>query len=128
MFNAGIIRPSKSPWSLPVIMVPKKGGTERMCIDFIVLVTAFNFLNWPLLVIIDLLDRLSESCWFSAIDLKSGYWQMKMNKFSISKTELSTTDGHYEFMRLPFGLKNTPAESINAHGLRITPLCGDISR
>ena len=110
MLKAGIIRPSRSPWSSPVIMVPKKGGTKRMCIDFRKLNAVTRTINWPLPVILDILDRLSESCWFSALDLKSGYWQMKMNKYSIEKTAFSTPDGHYEFLRLPFGLKNAPAE------------------
>lgn len=79
-------------------MVPKKGSTKRMCIDFRKLNAVTKTINWPLPVILDILDRLSESCWFSAIDLKSGYWQMKMNKFAIAKTAFSTPDGIFEII------------------------------
>lgn len=110
MLKAQIIRPSNSPWSSPVIMVPKKNGTKRMCIDFRKLNKVTQQVQWPLPRIQDILDRMNKSKWFSALDLKSGYWQVKMHKKSIELTAFSTPDGHYEFLRLPFGLKNAPAD------------------
>ncbi|CAF1138823.1 unnamed protein product [Brachionus calyciflorus] len=110
MLKARVIRPSKSAWSAPVIMIPKKDGTKRMCIDYRKLNAVTKQVNWPLPVINDIFDRLSGSKWFSALDLKSGYWQVKMSPDSIEKASFSTPDGHYEFLRLPFGLKNAPAD------------------
>ena len=65
---------------------------------------------YPLPRIDDVLDRLSGSKIFTTLDLKSGYWQVKLSIDSIPKTAFSTPDGHFEFLRLPFGLKNAPAE------------------
>ena len=110
MLKAKVIRPSRSAWSAPVIMIPKKDGTERMCVDYRKLNAVTKQVNWPLPIIQDIFDRLSGSKWFSALDLKSGYWQIEMSPESIEKTAFSTPDGHYEFLRLPFGLKNAPAE------------------
>ena len=110
MLRANIIRKSKSPWSSPVILIPKANGTMRMCIDYRKLNKVTIQQNWPIPRIQDILDRLSGSVWFSALDLKSGYWQIKMHQDSIEKTAFSTPDGHYEFLRLPFGLKNAPSD------------------
>jgi hypothetical protein len=66
--------------------------------------------QFPLPRIDDILDRLAGSAWFTCIDLKSVYWQIKMHDDSIAKTAFTTPDGHYEFLRLPFGLRNAPAD------------------
>ena len=110
MLEAKIIRPSCSPWSAPVVMIPKKDKTRRMCIDYRRLNSVTIQNSWPLPRISDILDRLRESVWFSALDLKSGYWQVAMHPDSIELTAFSTADGHYEFLRVPFGLKTSPAE------------------
>ena len=110
MLKAGVIRKSRSPWSSPIVVVPKKGGKKRLCIDYRKLNSVTITEKWPLPNILDILDRFKGSTWFSVIDLKSGYWQVKMDPDSIEKTAFSTPDGHYEFLRLPFGLKNAPAE------------------
>ena len=65
---------------------------------------------FPLPRIDELLDTLIQSNYYTTLDLKSGYWQVKLSEYSIAKTAFSTPDGHYEFLRLPFGLKNAPAE------------------
>ncbi len=65
---------------------------------------------FPILRIDDILEELGKSKYFTAIDLKSGYWEIKLSEDSIPKTAFSTPDGHYEFLRLPFGLKNALAE------------------
>ena len=109
MLEAKVIRQSHSPWSSPVLVIPKKDGSKRMCVDYRKLNAITVTENWPLPVIRDILDRLSGSTWFSALDLRSGYWQIKMARESIPLTAFSTPDGHYEFLRLPFGLKCAPA-------------------
>jgi hypothetical protein len=109
MLEAGIIRPSTSAWSSPVVIIPKKDGSKRMCVDYRKLNAITIQENWPLPDIRDILDRLNGSVWFSCLDLKAGYWQMPLDEDSIQKTAFSTPDGHYEFLKLPFGLKNAPA-------------------
>ena len=109
MLEAKVIRPSNSAWSAPIILIPKKDGTKRMCVDYRKLNSITVTENWPLPVIRDILDRLNGSNWFSTLDLKSGYWQIEMSPNSIAKTAFSTPDGHYEFLRVPFGLKNAPS-------------------
>ena len=111
MLQANIIRPSESPWSFPVVLPGKPDGiSRRFCVDYRRLNEITIQDNFPLPRIDDILDRLSGSQYFTALDLKSGYWQMEMHPQSIAKTAFSTPDGHYEFLRLPFGLKNAPAD------------------
>ena len=110
MLKAKIIRPSRSPWSFRVIIVIKKDKTIRLCVDFRPLNAITLQEVWPLPIIKEILEKLSKSKWFSKLDLKCGYWQIKMGEKSITKVAFSTSDGHYEFLRLPFGLKNAPAE------------------
>ena len=66
--------------------------------------------NWPIPRIEDILDRLSGSLYFTSIDLKTGYWQIEMEENSKEYTAFTTPDGHYQFKRMPFGLKNAPAQ------------------
>ena len=108
MLDAGIIRISKSPWSAPVILIKKKDGNYRMCVDFRKLNAQTITQSWPIPRVQDILDDLAGSVWFSSIDLKSGFWQILMEDDSIEKSAFSTPEGHYEF--LPFGLKNAPSE------------------
>ena len=110
MLGNGIIRKSRSAYSSPLILVPKPNGTKRICIDCRKLNKVTVRQNWPLPLIQDVLDRLSGSIFFSTLDLKSGYWQVAMHKDSIALTAFSTPDGHFEFVRLPFGLRNAPAD------------------
>ena len=110
MLKANIIRESRSPWAFPIVLIPKKDGTKRFCIDFRKLNKITVRDPFPLPRIDDILDRLSKSKCFSVIDLKAGYWQIALDEEAIPKTAFSTPTGHYEFLRLPFGLKNAPAE------------------
>ena len=80
-----------------------------MCVDFRRLNKVTVSEQWPLPRIDDILDGLLGSKWFSTLDLKSGYYQVAMSPQSIAKTAFITPDGHYEFLRLPFGLKNAPS-------------------
>ncbi|GKD35604.1 putative reverse transcriptase domain-containing protein [Tanacetum coccineum] len=102
------IRPSTSPWGAPVIFVKKKDGSFRMCIDYRELnkLTVKN--RYPLPRIDDLFDQLQGSSVYSKIDLRSGYYQLRVRDEDIPKTAFRTRYGHYEFQVMPFGLTNAP--------------------
>lgn len=109
LLDAKIIRCSRSPYASPVILVPKKDGSVRMCVDYRRLNLQTIPEKWPLPRINDVLDGMVGSKWFTKLDLRSGYYQVAMSNNSIEKTAFVTPDGHYEFLRMPFGLRNAPS-------------------
>ena len=109
MKQQGIIEDSESPWSSPPVLVRKKDGSIRFCIDYRRLNEVTVPDKYPLPRIDDVLDALSHGHYFSVIDLKSGYWQIPMHKTDAEKTAFRTYDGLYQFTVMPFGLKNAPA-------------------
>lgn len=109
-----VIVDSHSPWSAPVHLVPKKIDASgerkyRMVIDYRRLNEITVDDKYPLPNITDLLDKIGKAQYFSTLDLASGYHQIEVNEADRSKTAFSTQTGHYEFKRLPFGLKTAPA-------------------
>lgn len=102
------IRPSVSLWSAPVLLVKKKDGSMRLCVDYRQLnkVTIKN--RYPLSRIHDLMDQLVGAEVFNKIDLRSGYHQIRIKAEDISKTTFRTRYGHYEYSAMPFGVSNAP--------------------
>ena len=114
MLEEQIIRPSTSPWSAPVWVVPKKADASgkqkwRVVIDYRKLNEVTDDDKYPLPNISDILDQLGKCEYFSTIDLASGFHQIEIDPKDIPKTAFTVENGHYEFIRMPFGLKNAPA-------------------
>ena len=109
MQETGVIVPSKSPWSSPVVLVRKKDGTHRFCVDYRNLNAVTKPDSYPLPRMDDLLEHLGRCKFFSTLDLAAGYWQIKMHPESREKTAFATTQGLFEFQVMPFGLTNAPA-------------------
>lgn len=114
MLDQGIIRPSDSAWSSPIWIVPKKsdasGKTKwRIVIDFRKVNEKTIDDKYPIPNITDILDKLGNCQYFSTLDLASGFHQIEMNPADISKTAFNVEHGHFEFLRMPMGLKNAPS-------------------
>ena len=109
LLNKGFVKTGTSPWGAPVLLVKKKDGSLRLCINYRQLnkVTVRN--QYPLPRIDDLFDQLQGAKVFSKIGLRSGYHQLKIRKEDVPKTAFKTRYGHYEFLVMPFGLTNAPA-------------------
>ncbi|KAK8777518.1 hypothetical protein V5799_029140 [Amblyomma americanum] len=109
MLRDDVIQPSNSPWAAPVVLVRKKDGALRFCVDYRRLNNITKKDVYPLPRIDDTLDRLCNAKYFSSMDLKSGYWQIEVDERDREKTAFITPDGLFEFKVMPFGLCSAPA-------------------
>ena len=109
LLQKGIIRPSTSPYSFPVVMIKKSDNTWRKCVDYRDLNKATVDLKYPLQNYRDILGRLSGNSVFATLDLRQGFLQIGVSPKSVPYTAFATPDGLYEYVRMPFGLKNAPS-------------------
>ncbi|KAL0433643.1 UNVERIFIED_CONTAM: Retrovirus-related Pol polyprotein from transposon [Sesamum latifolium] len=109
MLESGIIKPAKSPYGVPVLFQKKADGSLRMCCDYRALnkITVKN--KYPIPLVADCFDRLSQAKYFTKIDLRSGYWQVRIKEGDKAKTTVVTRYGAFEFLVMPFSLMNAPA-------------------
>ena len=109
MLAQNIIRPSVSSWASPVTIVPKPDGSSRFCINYRKLKNFTTPDQYPLPNIAEIVDLIGQAKIFSTLDLKSGYLQIAIDEASVPKTAFRCHSGLFEFLRLPFGLRNAPA-------------------
>lgn len=105
----GIVRESSADFASCVVLVKKKDGTSRMCVDYRRIHKKIVQDKYPLPLIEDQLDALQDARVFSTLDLKNGFFHVKVHEDSVKYTAFVTHRGHYEFLKMPFGLKNGPA-------------------
>ena len=109
MLSAGVIQPSDSPWASPVVLVRKKDGSVRFCIDYRKLNNITSKDAYPLPNIEDAVNTLCGAQYFCTLDLASGYWQVELTEDAKRKSAFVTREGLFEFNVMPFGLSNAPA-------------------
>ena len=109
MLSLGIIRESISPFASPIVIVKKKDGSDRICVDYRKLNKLTVADPEPMTSAEDLFQRLGKSKYYSKIDLSKGYWQIPVAEEDIEKTALVASYGMYDFLRMPFGIKNSGA-------------------
>ncbi|GMF30451.1 unnamed protein product [Phytophthora fragariaefolia] len=109
MLSAGVIEPGESAWGFPVVLVRKKDGSVRFCVDYRALNSITHKDVYPLPRIEEKLESLGGARLFTTLELRSGYWQIRVAEEDRDKTVFMTKSGLYRFRRMPFGLTNAPA-------------------
>ncbi|KAL6735246.1 hypothetical protein Aduo_005705 [Ancylostoma duodenale] len=109
LLERGIVEPSASEWASPVVLVKKKDGTLRLCIDYGELNKVTKQDSYPLPTIDAVLQSLNGKKIFSTLDMASGYWQIKLSEDAKQKSAFTTSEGLFQFAVLPFGLCTSPA-------------------
>ena len=107
--NAGVIEPAQTEWASPVLLAPKKDGTQRFCVDFRLLNEATVPDTYPLPRMDDCIDSLSLARVYSLLDALWGYWQLKLAEEDRDKTTFTSHMGTFRYLRMPFGLRNAPS-------------------
>ena len=109
LLDRKVIEPSNSPWGFPLVIVGKKDGTERLCVDYRKLNLVTRKDSYPLPRMDECIEALGGNKYFIALDLESGYWQIAMDEYSKDKTAFISSLGLFQFKVMSFGLCNAPA-------------------
>lgn len=122
MLSKGVIQPSMNAFSSPVLLVRKKDGSWRLCVDYLYLNALTVKSRFPLPVVDELMDELAQAKWFSSLDLNSGYHQVRLKAGEEFKTAFQTHFGHFEFKVMAFGLCGAPGMFQGAINTTLSPL------
>lgn len=107
--DEGIIQHSRSDFAIPIVLVKKKDGSNRLCVDYRKLNTRIVKDRYPLPVMEEILEKLYKAKVFTTLDLRNGFFHVDVAEGSRKYTSFVTPDGQYEFLKVPFGLCNSPA-------------------
>ena len=111
MLAEGIVEPSTSDWAAPIVLVKKRDGSLRLCVDYRKLNSVSRVDAYPMPRMDELIDNLGQAQFVTTLDLTRGYWQVPVAEASRAKTAFTTGFGLYQFRVMPFGLQGAPPPS-----------------